>query len=498
MGMDEVVCAAGGTGADCNGNGVPDDCEHDCNGSGLPDPCDLAAGTSLDAGADGIPDECFPNLVTWIDDDAPSDPGPGDPSIGDPLEDGSPARPFDSLQEGLDAALLVDFVLVRPGTYRGPGNRDVSFRGKGNQLVGEGGPEGVVVDLQGLGRALVFESGEPATAHVKGLTIVGGSADVGGAILSCGGFPKIIECVFLGNAAQEGGAVAFEGDDQTLRNCVFAGNAAVLRGGAVLVRDGSTAFVRGCTIVGNTAGASGGGIAGVAPGAAGLRDSIVWDNAAPLGPQIALEGGGSLTVTHSNVQGGPAAASVSGGATLVWGSPNLDANPVFADPAQGDYHATVLSPGIDLGAPFYDPQPGETDIDGDPRIDGPFMDQGADELVCQADLGFGGPGSAVLKVCGRDLADGPAALLLDHAPPGQPAWIVVGLVANPVPLKGGLLVPDPQLLIVAVPIGAQGRIHVPGITASLVVVPIVIQVAYKDATQPVGFGFSNAVRVAPP
>jgi hypothetical protein len=168
------------------------------------------------------------------------------------------------------------------------------------------------------------------------------------------------------------------------------------------------------------------------------------------------------------------------------------------DLANGDYHSTVLSPGLDLGAPFYGIQPAETDIDKDPRIDGPFMDQGADEVVCQTDLGSGGPGNATLKVCGRHLAAGPTALLLQGAPPAQTVWIIVGLMANPVPIKGGLVVPNPPALIVTLTSDSQGRVHVPGITASLVVLPFVLQCAVKDPTQPAGFGFSNAVLVSPP
>ncbi|MDY7109093.1 MAG: C1 family peptidase, partial [Planctomycetota bacterium] len=51
-------------GADCNENGVPDDCDiadgtsGDCNGNGIPDECDIADGTSQDEDGNGIPDEC--------------------------------------------------------------------------------------------------------------------------------------------------------------------------------------------------------------------------------------------------------------------------------------------------------------------------------------------------------------------------------------------------------------------------------------------------------
>ena len=49
-----------GTSLDCNGNGVPDECEldFDCNDNLIPDECDIAAGTSEDLNGNGIPDEC--------------------------------------------------------------------------------------------------------------------------------------------------------------------------------------------------------------------------------------------------------------------------------------------------------------------------------------------------------------------------------------------------------------------------------------------------------
>jgi hypothetical protein len=51
---------------DCNGDGVPDTCEPDCNGNGVPDPCDIAGGTSDDCNGNGIPDECDGGGVTEV------------------------------------------------------------------------------------------------------------------------------------------------------------------------------------------------------------------------------------------------------------------------------------------------------------------------------------------------------------------------------------------------------------------------------------------------
>jgi hypothetical protein len=55
------LCTGPGCSTDCNGNLIPDECEVaalDCNGNGRPDDCDIASGYSLDCNANGIPDEC--------------------------------------------------------------------------------------------------------------------------------------------------------------------------------------------------------------------------------------------------------------------------------------------------------------------------------------------------------------------------------------------------------------------------------------------------------
>lgn len=44
--------------ADCNENGVPDECENDCNSNGVDDACDVSTGVSEDCNGDGVPDEC--------------------------------------------------------------------------------------------------------------------------------------------------------------------------------------------------------------------------------------------------------------------------------------------------------------------------------------------------------------------------------------------------------------------------------------------------------
>jgi hypothetical protein len=114
--------------------------------------------------------------------------------------------------------------------------------------------------------------------------------------------------------------------------------------------------------------------------------------------------------------------------------------------------------------------------------------------VCQTDLGFGGPGTMALEVCGQalDLEGSLATLTLTGAPPAVPVFFVLGLVNDPTPLKGGTLVPVPLLLLFDVPSDGAGEVTfpVPGGPGS-------VGSVYVQAATPTGAtaDFSNALEV---
>ncbi|GIW40950.1 MAG: hypothetical protein KatS3mg076_1527 [Candidatus Binatia bacterium] len=60
---------------------------------------------------------------------------------------------------------------------------------------------------------------------------------------------------------------------------------------------------------------------------------------------------------------------------------SLFADPSLVDPASGDLHLAQGSPALDAGDPAFAPAPGETDIDGEPRVNGVRVDVGADEAA---------------------------------------------------------------------------------------------------------------------
>jgi hypothetical protein len=72
-------------------------------------------------------------------------------------------------------------------------------------------------------------------------------------------------------------------------------------------------------------------------------------------------------------------------------------------------------------------------------------------VICQDDMGFAGPGSMSLSMCGDDLTEASSIsqLELNGALPSQPFFIALGLSAGPVPFKGGMVVPFPLLSIIS-------------------------------------------------
>ena len=68
-------------------------------------------------------------------------------------------------------------------------------------------------------------------------------------------------------------------------------------------------------------------------------------------------------------------------------------------------------------------------------------------ITCQTSLGFGGPGSSSLSLCGGDLSSGNGAnLTLTGGTPGALAVLFAGFANNPTAFKGGQLVPVPWAL----------------------------------------------------
>ena len=101
-----------------------------------------------------------------------------------------------------------------------------------------------------------------------------------------------------------------------------------------------------------------------------MTNMIFWLNSAPRGPEIDLTVGyqmAALDISYSDVKGGQASVYVEPGSNLNWGPGMIDADPLFLDPLNNDYHLSYASSCIDAGDNYASFLPA-TDYEGDPRI----------------------------------------------------------------------------------------------------------------------------------
>lgn len=210
-----------------------------------------------------------------------------------------------------------------------------------------------------------------------------GTKFAGAGALSITSETTVEACSFIGNSAPSAGAIFYSRLDSfptpfsyalcpKIRNCLFDGNRATERFGGAIVTEfyedcqstephegksflDETCYwppiIAGCTFVNNTA-VLGGDAIYSGTGSFPINNCIFWNNGD--NPIIFAVGFGGLTVdtvTYSNVQGG------------FEGMGNIDADPLFKDPANGDYRLRQLSPCLDAGRDMRDARYGDTDLD---------------------------------------------------------------------------------------------------------------------------------------
>ncbi len=331
--------------------------------------------------------------------DAANCPGPGN---------GSEAEPYCSIQTAIDNAVDTDEIVVAPGTYL----EAINFLGKAIWLHSSGGAEVTTIDGTGFFHVVQCVSGEGPDTVLDCFTITGGNANGGsypgnwgGGMHNDGSSPTVTNCTFSGNMADGlGGGMSNFGSSPTVTNCTFSGNSAFTHGGGMsnflsnlavtnCTFSGNTANIGGgmynnlltrpsvtnCTFSDNDAVIDGGGIYNVSNCLA-MASCVLWGDS-----PNAIGDAGRSTVAHCDVQGG-------------WpGTGNIDADPLFVDPDNGDLRLQAGSPCIDAGDNTAVPLDIMTDLDGNTRFvddpdtpdsgfgDPPVVDMGAYELQVDDD-----------------------------------------------------------------------------------------------------------------
>jgi len=169
-----------------------------------------------------------------------------------------------TIQAGIDAAGAGDTVLVAPGTYSGPGNRNLDFGGVDRVLLSEGGPSVTIIDcnseFDGNARGFEFRNGETSASVVESFTVRNCWAppdptygNSGGGMLLVGASPTIDFVFFQDNSANggSGGAIACVSASPLIQDCNFTGNYTNNFGSAVYCTNGASPHMDACDVDNN-------------------------------------------------------------------------------------------------------------------------------------------------------------------------------------------------------------------------------------------------------
>ncbi len=309
-----------------------------------------------------------------------------------------------TIQAGIDLAMDGDTVLVAAGTFRGPGNMNLDFRGKSIVLTSEEGPDSTIIQCERNGRGFRFWSGESPSSVLEGFSILKGYSNAagGGIRIEDGASPSIRFCRLRQNdASEKGGGISISFSSPALTGCAFIENTGNRGGGAVM--RGSDAVFSQCEFRSNEAGEVGGGVL-IDRGSPDLVNCIILDNSSRRGAGIyCFESSPVLkcvTMANNDTTGitcvnaspqiidciiwnhGISIDLMSGSPSVSWsdieggwpGEGNIDADPEFKSGT--DFHIERSSPCIDAG--IYTGV--LIDIDGETRPQGDGYDMGADEF----------------------------------------------------------------------------------------------------------------------
>ena len=189
-----------------------------------------------------------------------------------------------TIQAGINAAVVADTVLVAPGTYSGPGNRDLDFHGRNIVVRSSAGPSSTTIDCENAGRGFHLHLGETRAAVIQGFSIRNGQSNwPGGAGILCeDASPLVEDCRISQCTAESGGGIQLTRSAARIENCSITSCFAQGFGGGILVDDVlSRVEIAGTSVIQNRAFSfSGGGIWVSGTGAVHITGSNIAANEA--------------------------------------------------------------------------------------------------------------------------------------------------------------------------------------------------------------------------